>query len=40
MKLNQKKETSRQKIQEALRLHLKKRKLFQSKIKKNLKNEK
>tara|TARA_X000000368_G_scaffold362610_1_gene307367 strand:+ start:96 stop:218 length:123 start_codon:yes stop_codon:yes gene_type:complete len=40
MKLNQKKETSRQKIQEALRLNLKKRKLFQSKIKKNLKNEK
>jgi len=40
MKLNQKKETSRQKIQEALRLNLKKRKLFQSKIKKNQKNEK
>ena len=40
MKLNPKKEPRRQKIQEALRINLKKRKLFQSKIKKNQKDEK
>jgi hypothetical protein len=37
MKLNSKKELRYQKIQEALRINLKKRKLFQSKIKKNQK---
>jgi hypothetical protein len=37
MKLNSKKELRHQKIQEALRINLKKRKLFQSKIKKNQK---
>jgi len=40
MKLNSKKELRYQKIQEALRINLKKRKLFQSKIKKNQKNKK
>ena len=38
MKLNSKKELRYQKIQEALRINLKKRKLFQSKIKKIKKN--
>jgi len=40
MKLNSKKELRIQKVQEALRINLKKRKLFQSKIKKNQKNKK
>ena len=40
MKLNSKKELRIQKVQEALRINLKKRKLFQSKITKNQKNKK
>ncbi len=40
MKLNLKKELRYQKIQQALKVNLKKRKIFQNKIKKNQKNEK
>ena len=40
MKLNLKKELRYQKIQQALKINLKKRKIFQNKIKKNQKDEK
>ncbi len=40
MKLNLKKELRYQKIQQALKINLKKRKILQNKIKKNQKDEK
>jgi hypothetical protein len=39
MKLNLKKELRYQKVQQALRINLKKRKIFQSRIKKNQKKK-